>query len=431
MKIRYIKPSVAFLLTVFIFNFIPAFYILFMDFNEGLYGTIDTELYRKATRLYVWNIVIFIILFLFYNFLFSRLLRPKRFRFSEILTFVKFNVKTFNLIIDAKNINRNYFYSLNRIKIIYYYGIGSCFLVWVYFFTGGYEKIASFGQNIDQWEYRIIGYDDRSRLLIAALELARRVILPFSIIYLLGVRSLSSNFPSKKMIYFLLFTLLLAGVMTLDRGPILLFVVLLAYKQYCFSAGNKSLIKLGIISIFLIIFFGGLVTFLQYNISEFSLTDIFLTGFNFFWHRMILVPSIASIELSYNLFPYGSEKLLLQYSRLGALFGQKYIAIGGADALYVTPCGFIADIWRNFGWVGVSTISIFLGFYFAVLDNLVRTSDPFTRIAVSFSIVSLCFFLIFGVFFSQGVFFHLFFTLLIVNILRKEKKYRANILKIR
>jgi hypothetical protein len=426
MKIRYIKPSVAFLLTVIFFNFIPALYILFMDVNEGLYGHIDSELYGKATRLYVWNIVVFIILFLVSCFLFSSSLRPNRFRFSEILTFVNYNVKTFNLIIDVKNINRNYFYSLNRVKRIYYYGIGSCFLVWIYFFTGGYEKIASFGQDIDQWEYRIIGYDDRSRLLIAALELSRRVVLPFSIIYLLGVRTLTLNYPSKKMIYFFLFTLLLAGVMTLDRGPILLFVILLAYKQYCFSTGSKSLIRLGIISIFLIVFFGGLVTFLQYNISEFALSDIFTTGFNFFWHRMILVPSIASIELSYHIFPLGSEKLLLQYSRLGALFGQKYIAIGGSDALYVTPCGFLADIWRNLGWIGVSMISLILGFYFALLDNLVRVSDPFTRIAVSFTIVSLCFFLIFGVFFSQGVFFQIFFSILILYILRKDKSKFLN-----
>jgi hypothetical protein len=425
MKIRYIVPSMALFFTVFFLNLIPAWYIQYMGINEGLYGGIDPHLYAKAVDLYVWNIYLFLLFFLLSYFLSSLVLRPKRIGFSELLVFDSFNFKSLNLTIDVNSFGRKYVYSLNRVKTIFYFGIGGCCFVWVYFFSGGYEKIASFGQDIDQWEYRIIGYDDRSRILIAALEVSRRVILPFSIIYLLGVRQVSSVYPSKRMIYFLLFTLLLAGIMTLDRGPILLFVVLVAYNKYCFTTGNKAIVKLGLLSVVLVIFLGGIITFLQYNVSDFSFSDIFTTGLNFFWHRMILVPSIASIELSYHLFPIGSEKLLLQYSRLGALFGQDYIAIGGANALYVTPCGFIADIWRNFGWTGVSVSSLILGGYFALMDNLVRLSDPLTRLGVSFTIVSLCFFLVFGVFFSQGVFFQLMFLIFIQYVLRNDRKKLA------
>jgi hypothetical protein len=116
-----------------------------------------------------------------------------------------------------------------------------------------------------------------------------------------------------------------------------------------------------------------------------------------------------------------SEKLFFSFSRLGAVFGKDYIAIGDEKSIYVTPVGFIADIWRNIGLFGVILFSIFFAYLFRHLNYLQNKMSPITRIPFSFTVLSFCFFLIFGVFFSQGIFVHIILLFLVSVFLRNEK----------
>jgi hypothetical protein len=315
---------------------------------------------------------------------------------------------------------------LHSVKVFRWIGWFGCVLVWIYFVFGGYEKILAYGSGMDAYAYRLIGYDDRDRSLIASIEAARRIVLPFVFLYFYKLFKISDNFRGIGYVIFVLITLFVGSVLTLDRAPILLFFLLFIYIKFTEGIGKKELIVLGVSTLIIIIAGGGLVTFLQYNISNFSIIDVIGTGLNFIWHRTILVPSIASIELSFSLFPFGADKLLMQYSRLGALLGFDYIGSTTDLSVYVTPVGAIADIWRNFGIVGCIAVGFILGIYFSWADYFVRRADPLVQVAGSFTAISLSFYFIFGLFFSQGVFFQMVFFMGILWYSRKDTVIRSD-----
>ena len=77
-------------------------------------------------------------------------------------------------------------------------------MVFVFFYKVGFQKLSLLGTEMDAWQFRMIGFDDTSRILIAFNELARRVILPFFlVIELLNVLLVTRY--KKKYFYFVLF----------------------------------------------------------------------------------------------------------------------------------------------------------------------------------------------------------------------------------
>lgn len=417
-KIKTPIPSRIFFYSYLVFNLLPSIYLLSTNYYEGLYDVPDTISYYNALSL---NLVVVLLFGIFYT-LFSYFLKFF-FKFknnnSTIKIFDKFNIFNGN-VISLSGVDK-YIISVKTYKLVVYFGLFGSVLVWLYFFTGGYEKLLLIGSDTDQWEFRIISYDDRSRLLIAFLEISRRFILPFTCVYLLVLNSLNLKYTKSLTIYFLLFTQFLSGVMTLDRGPILLFFIMFVFVKINFEVSRKAYVFFGLISFLGVIFLASFLTYIQYNILDFSFAQIVETAFNFIWHRTILVPSIASVELSYFNFPFNSEKLFFAFSRLGAIFGNDYIAIGDENSIYVTPVGFIADIWRNIGLIGVILFSFVFAILFNHLNYLQSKMSPLLRIPYSFTVLSFCFFLIFGVFFSQGIFVHIFLMYIVSFIFRNEK----------
>jgi hypothetical protein len=93
-----------------------------------------------------------------------------------------------------------------------------------------------------------------------------------------------------------------------------------------------------------------------------------------------------------------------------ALFGRDLIGSRTELSFFVTPVGAIADIWRNFGWSGVILVALGLGWFIKKIDNFTYRSFRIFWVVSTFNIFSLCFYFIFGLFFSQGVFFQILFT---------------------
>lgn len=417
-KIKTPSPSRIFFYSYLVFNLLPSFYLFITNHFESLYGVPNTSAYYTALRLNLEMIILFGALYIIFSFFFKIVFKVKK---SKSVVSVYDNKKIFSGNVISESGSDRFIISEKTYKLVLLFGCFGATLVWIYFFTGGYEKLFLIGADVDQWEFRIISYDDRSRILIALLEIARRFILPFTCVYLLVHNSLNLKYTNKKLVYFMLFTLLISGAMTLDRGPILLFFIMFIFVKINFDITKTQYFLFGIVSFIGIIFLASFLTYIQYNILDFTYSQIIETAFNFIWHRTILVPSIASIELSYFNFPLYSDKLYFSFSRLGAVFGKDYIAIGDEKSIYVTPVGFIADIWRNIGLLGVIFFSIFLAYLFRHLNYLQNKMSPITRIPFSFTVLSFCFFLIFGVFFSQGIFVHIILMFLVSVFLRNEK----------
>lgn len=390
LPVSYFTPSFLMMVTFLIFNVLTGFWLWGTSWKEDLYFKYSSTEYFDGLRVYLNASIAFIVLFIFSAFAFGG--KP-------------FSIKSTSWV--ANNFSNLKF----KEKYNYYIYLTLCILgvilTAIYFVDGGYEKILAFGTIMDSWAFRLIGYDDRSRFLIAALEASRRVLLPFSVGYFFALYRLAR--PRGILLILILgaFFQLLGAAMTLDRAPILLFFVMFLYVSACVGMTYFKILRTVIITILVVLPVAGLTTFLQYNISSFTLADVLETGQKFLLHRTLIVPSIASIELSFVPFPEHAPKLYLQFSRLTALFGGTYVGTEDVNSIYVTPVGAIADAWRNFGYLGVCLSAVFLGAYAALLDRFIKKVNPISRIVHSFNALSLAFYFIFGVLFSQGIVFQM------------------------
>lgn len=310
------------------------------------------------------------------------------------------------------------FFLIRRGRHVYWVGLVSALSMWMIFATGGYGKIAQFGEEISQLEYRLIGAND-SRIVTVLIQIARRLILPFCIIYLTVLRLYGAK-VSLKYLMFLNVSLFIGVVITLDRAPLMLMVIMYFYISYIKA---KSLTKLGLITASMlssVVMLGGVTTFIQHNIQDFALDDVVLTGLNFISNRAVMAPNFVPIELSYGLFDFSSDKLNLEHARLLSLFTGNYVGTREDASLYVGPVGAIADIWRNLGVFGIILFGFAIGIFFAYLDVAVRALEPVACAAVTFTVISLTFYFYYGTFFSQGVFLQIFFLLAAVRFFRRD-----------
>ncbi|WP_411889667.1 O-antigen polymerase [Yoonia sp. SDW83-1] len=310
-------------------------------------------------------------------------------------------------------------YLLSRHRVVYWVALFSSLLIWLIFLSGGYEKVAQYGQNIDRLDYRLIGANDSNRAVTALTQIARRLVLPFATVYFIVLRWYSNKY-SLWFVLFLLLSLVIGVIMTLERGPLMLIIVMLFYAEFMRSRSIKKLFSISFILCCAIILLGGTMTYIQYNIQGFGLGDVIFTGFDFISNRAIMAPNFVPIELSYGLFDFSSEKLFLRFSRLTALITGSYVGTLQENSIYVGPVGAIADIWRNLGIVGIVLIGFILGLYFAHLDRATKTLDPAARAAATFTVISLVFYFYYGTFFSQGVFLQIFVLMAIMRFFRGD-----------
>jgi hypothetical protein len=280
-------------------------------------------------------------------------------------------------------------------------GIIACGLIAIYFLAGGYEKLILLGSDADSWGFRLVGYDDRSRYLTVMLEVSRKFLLPLSLLYVLIFKHFYS-YKSGKLAFAFAFFQLLAASMTLDRAPFFILLVVIIFPYMLSRRGLIGFVKLLLIAFIFIVLLGGLITNLQYNIIDFSLSEIVNMGLDFVLHRFLLVPSITPIELSFAIFPPESEKLWLKYSRLNQLIGGELVGTSDDASLFVAPVGAVGDIWRNFGFFGLLVWGLILGLISKIFDIGLKHA-PFPIVLVQyFLVVSLSFYYVMGVFFSQG-----------------------------
>ena len=116
----------------------------------------------------------------------------------------------------------------------------------------------------------------------------------------------------------------------------------------------------------------------------------------------------------------------MRYSRLIALFTGNYIGALLDVSLYITPVGVVADVWRNMGYLGIIIVGIFFGVYFHTIDRLIKLTDPITKVATSFTVISLVFYFFYGTFFSQGLFLQLIFIYFVLKYsMRDGKRYHS------
>lgn len=386
----YLNPTAILFFTLTIFNLLPGLWISWTDWKEDLYIEYSYFEYFAGVDTYIRSSAYFLFSFA----VTAALLGSNVF---------KIRTKTSDHLFKINSSQMPWF-SFNAYRAITIIGI---IFTTLYFVQGGYQKLLLFGSNIDEWAFRLIGYDDRSRFLIAGLEASRRVLLPLGVSYLFVLFRLGNSEGILRFLVIGAVFQLLGAAMTLDRAPILLFFVMFLFVNSCLGMTFGKLARTLILAILVIMPIAGLTTFLQYNIRSFSLSDIVETGQNFLLHRTLIVPSIASIELSFVQFPEGSEKLMLRFSRLTALFGGEYVGTEDINSMFVTPVGAIADVWRNFGSTGIVMSGVGLAIYFNQLDRMMRNLNPVACIVHSFNALSLAFYFVFGVLFSQGILFQM------------------------
>lgn len=413
---RYAKPSSVMTFVLFVLILAPTAFMASTEYHTAYWNYLSVKHYDEAaSRAFIVGGV-FSACYLggLWTHKLAQRVAPRQF-VGESAALDRSHTK--HLQIDHKQRS----YLLSRHRIVYWAALFSSLLIWLIFLSGGYEKVAQYGQNIDRLDYRLIGAgaNDTNRAVSALIQIVRRIVLPFTIVYFIVLRWYSNKY-SLWFVLFLLLSLVISVIMTLERGPLMLIIVMLFYAEFMRSRSLKKLFSISLILICAIILLGGTMTFIQYNIQGFDLEDVIFTGLDFISNRAIMAPNFVPIELSYGLFDFSSEKLFLRFSRLTALFTGSYVGTLQENSIYVGPVGAIADIWRNLGIFGIVLIGFVIGLYFAHLDRATKTLDPAARAAATFTVISLVFYFYYGTFFSQGVFLQIFFLLAIMRFFRGD-----------
>jgi len=318
-------------------------------------------------------------------------------------------------------------FSMNefQVRLLRLFWIYSAFSVSIYFFLSGYQKLSLLGSGVDAWDYRMIGFDDTPVILKILLETSRRVLLPFLLITeIIRIKYNDGRLFSieNKYFFLLIFVTLISIASTLDRGPLLVFIMAFLFPLLLLNPDISRFIKVSSAGLITIGLLASIVTYLQYNVTLFSFDQIILSAFQFFLQRVFLDPSFTAISLGFDLFPPDGEFLNFRFSRIGVLFGAEYVGTESSDSIFVAPVGAIADAWRNYSYAGVSLTAILNALIAIRVDRYIkhRSTLPFS-LSISFVYFSFALFQVFGVFYSMGAFFQIFF-LLFFPILFKNRR---------
>ncbi|MHA8074892.1 hypothetical protein ACRZ9O_10205 [Aquirufa sp. HETE-40SA] len=389
-----------------IFILAPAiFYFLSGKENDELYLSVSDDVYSNAVKLnFFLSLLYFIVFVSGYNFL-KIITKDSLIWKSHNFIFLKNKYVSKNSIIVKK---KQFFF-------FWFFVILSGFLVGREFIFGmGFSKLTSLGSEINSAEFRTMGWDEGSKFTDLFIQIIRRNILPYIVVYLLVLKK-TNNLNNSILLNLSTFILIVATVQTLDRAPVLMLLLLVFFYNYSFSVNfNSYLFK---VIIFALVFpiLGGAMTYIQYNKFGFSFEQIFNSGLDFMINRAYFSPTNLTLKLSFSLFPIDSNKLYLEYSRLGFLFGKSYVGTFEDSSIFVAPVTLIGDIWRNFGVLGIVFVGFVNSFYFYLIDFFTVRATLMLRTAIMYLVATLCFYFVFGGYFSLGVFFQMIFILFMVS----------------
>lgn len=296
------------------------------------------------------------------------------------------------------------------------------------FFYLGLPKLLLLGSYTpDVGAFRILGYDDRSRILTAILEILRRIVWPFTLLNFLvkyHINNYSKKIYTKSGFYLFLVTLtfFLVSIINLDRGPIFTFFVFLAYYQFVVKERPmKFVLFMGTFFFIFLSFVGGYVTFLQYNNTYFTFDELINQSQNIILKRAVLDPVVSSYALSFDIFREGSEKLMFEHSRLFSIFTGNYVGTSGAYSIFVAPAGIVGDAWRNAGYVGVGMTALFISIVFYYFEIKFSEASYRLQIPGSFLVLFLSMYLVYGGLFSLGPFSII--TVIIILLKYDKRKF--------
>jgi hypothetical protein len=216
--------------------------------------------------------------------------------------------------------------------------------------------------------------------------------------------------------------LFFSGVITLDRGPVMIAMALLIVYLFLASNSYKKLILYLSVSFALVLVFGGLVTYLQYNVTEFSFIEIIMQGFAVIINRLFYDPALMALTYSFSEIDGLNEPLKLQFSRIGVLWGQEYIGTMNDNSIYVAPVGIIGDIWRNFGFLPMIFFGSLISSIFIIITYYTNRCIMLFRLPIAFLSIIWSFYVIVGSLFSIGVLAILFIILFISMISHMRPK---------
>lgn len=398
-KLKIISPTWLFIIIILTFNYIPTVWIVFTDYvpRKQLYNIM---VFRDAAWMYFLTLNVFLVSFITSRFLFY-------YEKSTLFTFQKSQQlkELYDLIIL---INPLAMFSV-VISIVF---------VALYSFNGGLTKLLLLGTEMDGRDYRFFNFNEVPRIYTACLQIARRFILPLLVVYLYTCYT----FKLKKTGLLLLFVIALqlyASALTFARAPFLTLIVGLFLVRLIIAKNTRKSITEATMLIFSVIILAGLTTQLQYNIVDFDYLDILITGTDFLLNRAWFVPNVVPINLVFVEFGFYSDPLLLEYSRLGGLIGLKVVGTLQKTSDYVAPVGYVGDIWRNFGIIGIVITGHLFGLLFMLLDRSMAKLGLLSSMVQLFLIVAAVFYWIMGVVFSQGAVLSVILILLFPLIAKK------------
>lgn len=382
----YKRPIFIFLAIYFVILYLPAAYLNITQYNEALFVNVSRD---DISKYYHQNFVSNTI------FLVGLLLAMSLVKIFPTVRFTKFNL----------------FISEKRIKSLFYFSALVCS---AYFFMYGIDKLERLGTEMVGKDFRIIGFDDVPVVWALSLELTRKVIFPLLITYFFVTNN-------KRYFWLSIFFFLMSALATLDRFPFLIILMFSFYSSYQASKSLGSLVIKVWMMIVILGLFASVLTYVQHNQLDVDLSTIVSSATDFLLHRVLTVPTFAATEIG---FSYADLHgfFNLQYSRLGFLFGAERIGFdtAGADPYFVAPVGVVADVFRNFGYPGVCLVSLFLGWFVAQFSKVKTTNVSYALrgeflFMKGFLMINLATYLVFGNFFSLGLFAVLASCVLIQN----------------
>jgi hypothetical protein len=232
------------------------------------------------------------------------------------------------------------------------------------------EVIRAYPTGIDPGFLRNAGNDDMPRAVQYAFEILRRFMLPLCTLYAYFRMSFAPQSRWRYVLPVLFVSTLLVSALTLDRAPPLGFVVMLILA-YVLRHGKglfSGLFTGRMIALFVAaMMIGGIISVLQYQ-SEFSFQLAAANAWYVFSYRILQdAPYMASVAFAKyhdsSTFLYGRAMRILS-----ALPGYQYVESDSAVDSPAAPAGFVADLWRNFGWPGVIGGTILIGFAYQMIQ---------------------------------------------------------------
>jgi len=182
-----------------------------------------------------------------------------------------------------------------------------------------------------------------------AYALAVRFCLPFAVLYSYFMAHLYKR-EWKYTFWIIVCWTLFASLLTFERQHPLALFILLALAIY--FKNNQAISKIHLVLFALAIFVGGIVSRTQYQ-HEINLAEIPKYATHFLVMRVWVDPSYMG---SYYFEKYNDATTFLHGRSI------RLLSFFGGEFEHITPPGFVADLWINFGWLGVIMGTISIGF---------------------------------------------------------------------